>query len=118
MYIIEIYKRQEMEFDCLDAEALMGFDWDDGNVYKNENKHGLNYKHIEEVFFNEPLLIVEDFSHSYGECRCVAFGRDNQNSKIMIVFTVRAKLIRVISARAMTKKEKKFYENNKNNPYL
>ena len=107
-----------MEFDCLDAEALMGFDWDDGNVYKNENKHGLNYKHIEEVFFNEPLLIVEDFSHSYGECRCVAFGRDNQNSKIMIVFTVRAKLIRVISARAMTKKEKKFYENNKNNPYL
>ncbi len=107
-----------MEFDCLDAEALMGFDWDDGNVYKNENKHGLNYKHIEEVFFNEPLLIVEDFSHSFGECRCVAFGRDNQNSKIMVVFTVRAKLIRVISARAMTKKEKKFYENNKNNPYL
>jgi len=48
----------------------------------------------------------------------VAFGRDNQNSKIMVVFTVRDKLIRVISARAMTKKEKKFYENNKNNPYL
>jgi hypothetical protein len=38
-----------MEFDCLDAESLTGFDWDDANVYK--------------VFFNEPLLIVEDFSH-------------------------------------------------------
>jgi hypothetical protein len=36
MYIIEIYKRQKMEFDCLDAESLTGFDWDDGNVYKNE----------------------------------------------------------------------------------
>ena len=93
-----------MEFDCLDAESLTGFDWDDGNVYKNEKKHGLNYKTIEEVFFNEPLLIVEDFSHSYDECRCVAFGRDNR--------------IRVISAREMTKKEKNFYENNKNNPYL
>ena len=107
-----------MEFDCLDAESLTGFDWDDGNVYKNENKHGLNYKLIEEVFFNEPLLIVEDFSHSYEGCRCVAFGRDNNNNKIMVVFTVRDGLIRVISARAMTKKEKNFYENNKNNPYL
>jgi len=94
-----------MEFDCLDAESLTGFDWDDGNVYK-------------EVFFNEPLLIVEDFSHSYEECRCVSFGRDNNNNKIMVVFTVRDGLIRVISARAMTKKEKNFYENNKNNPYL
>ena len=39
-----------MEFDCLDTESLTGFDWDDGNVYKNEKKHGLNYKIIEEVF--------------------------------------------------------------------
>ena len=107
-----------MEFDCLDIEFLIGFDWDNGNVYKNDKKHGLNYKNIEEVFFNEPLLVVEDFSHSFGECRCIAFGRDNKNIKIMVVFTVRANLIRVISAREMTKKEKKFYENNKNNPYL
>jgi uncharacterized DUF497 family protein len=118
VYIIEIYKRQEMEFDCLDVESLTGFEWDDGNVYKNEKKHGLNYKLIDEVFFNEPLLIFEDFSHSYEECRCVALGRDNKNTKIMVVFTVRDGLIRVISAREMTKKEKNFYENNKNNPYL
>jgi uncharacterized DUF497 family protein len=107
-----------MEFDCLDIEALSGFDWDDGNIYKNEKKHGLNYKHIEEVFFNEPLLIIEDFSHSFQECRCVAFGKDNNYRKIVVVFTVRDNLIRVISAREMTKKEKTFYENNKNNPYI
>jgi uncharacterized DUF497 family protein len=97
-----------MEFDCLDAESLTSFDWDNGNVYKT----------IEEVFFNEPLLIVEDYLHSYDECRCIAFGRDNKNSKIMVVFTVRDNRIRVISAREMTKKEKNFYETNKNNPYL
>ena len=107
-----------MEFDCLDLERLVGFDWDDGNIYKNEDKHALNYKLIEEIFFNEPLLVVEDFGHSNGECRCIAFGRDDKNSKIMVVFTTRDNLIRVISAREMTKKEKKFYENNKNNPYL
>jgi uncharacterized DUF497 family protein len=107
-----------MEFDCLDTESLTGFVWDNGNRYKNEQKHGQSYKIIEEVFFNEPLLIVEDFSHSHEECRCVAFGRDNKNNKIMVVFTTRDGLIRVISAREMTKKEKNFYENNKNNPYI
>jgi uncharacterized DUF497 family protein len=106
-----------MNFDCLDVASLVGFEWDDGNVYKNE-KHGLSYKLIEEVFFNEPLLVVEDFQHSDDECRCVAFGKDDKNTKITIVFTVRDRLVRVISAREMTKKEKKFYENNKNNPYL
>lgn len=107
-----------MEFECLDIDSLIGFDWDDGNVYKNEEKHGLNYKKIEEIFFNEPLLIVEDFSHSEYECRCVAYGRDDNDMKVMVVFTVQTKYIRVISAREMTKKEKSFYENNKNNPYI
>jgi len=107
-----------MDFDCLDVESVRGFEWDEGNIYKNEKKHGLSYKVIEEVFFNEPLLIIEDFSHSYTECRCVAFGKDNQNNKLTVVFTIRNGLIRVISARKMTKKEKNFYENNKNNPYL
>jgi len=107
-----------MEFDCLDVESLIGFDWDDGNVYKNEEKHGLNFKTIEEVFFNEPLLVIEDFLHSENECRCVAYGRDDNDMKVMVVFTVRVNLIRVISAIEMTKKEKKFYETNKNNPYI
>jgi uncharacterized DUF497 family protein len=107
-----------MEFECLNVASLTGFDWDEGNIYKNEHKHGLSYKTIEEVFFNEPLLVVEDFSHSCDECRCVAFGHDNKQTKIMVVFVQRNHLIRVIFAREMTKKEKNFYEANKNNPFF
>jgi len=107
-----------MEFECLNVEALTGFEWDDGNVYKNEEKHGLNYKRIEEIFFNEPLIVIGDFSHSIGECRCIAFGKDDEGVKLMVVFTVRGDCIRVISAREMTKKEKAFYDSNKNNPYI
>ena len=107
-----------MEFECLDVASLTGFDWDEGNIYKNEQKHGLSYKTIEEVFFNEPLLVVEDFSHSRDACRCVAFGHDKKQTKIMVVFVQRDNLIRVISAREMTKKEKNFYEANKNNPFF
>ena len=99
-----------MKFDCLAIEAIVGFEWDDGNIHKNEKKHGLKWTIIEEVFFNEPLLIVEDFKHSLNECRCVALGKNNFGDLIMVVFTVRKQHIRVISARAMSKKERIIYE--------
>jgi len=83
---------------------------DDGNIHKNEDKHGLKWTVIEEVFFNEPLLIVEDFKHSLGECRCVALGKNDFGDLITVVFTLRKNCIRVISARAMSKKERKIYE--------
>ena len=99
-----------MKFDCLDVEIIVGFDWDDGNINKNEDKHGLKWTTIEEVFFNELLLVVEDFKHSLNECRCVALGKNDFGDLITVVFTVREKHIRVISARAMSKKERIIYE--------
>jgi len=99
-----------MVFDCLDVEVIVGFDWNEGNIHKNENKHGLKWTAIEEVFFNEPLLVVEDFKHSLHECRCVALGKNNFGDMITVVFTIREKLIRVISARTMSKKERIIYE--------
>ena len=99
-----------MDFDCLDIEAVIGFEWDDGNIHKNEKKHGLKWSMIEEIFFNDPLLIVEDFKHSQQECRCVALGVNNLEELLTVVFTVRAKKIRVISARMMSKKERLIYE--------
>ncbi len=98
-----------MNFDCLDVEAIVGFDWDEGNIHKNEDKHGLKWTAIEEVFFNEPLLIVEDFKHSLHECRCVALGKNDFGDLVTIIFTIRRDHIRVISARAMSKKERSIY---------
>ena len=99
-----------MKFDCLEIESIVGFEWDDGNIHKNETKHGLKWTIIEEVFFNEPLLVVEDFKHSVHECRCVAIGKNNFGDLITVIFTVRKQHIRVISARAMSKKERMIYE--------
>lgn len=99
-----------MKFDCLNIESIVGFEWDDGNIHKNENKHDLKWTAIEEVFFNKPLLIVEDFKHSLNECRCVALGKNDFNDLITVVFTIREKNIRVISARSMSKKERIIYE--------
>ncbi|MCX6894266.1 MAG: BrnT family toxin [Verrucomicrobia bacterium] len=85
-----------------------GFDWDSGNVTKN-SKHGVEPEEAEEVFLNEPLLVSADVEHSAAEPRWHALGRAGQRW-LAVVFTVRGKLIRVISARPMSRKEKAEYE--------
>lgn len=97
--------------DCLDIKMVTGFDWDDGNVYKNKDKHGLDYWIIEEIFFNNPLLIHQDIKHSTQECRCYALGCSDNGEKLFVVFTLRNQKIRVISARLMNKEERTIYEN-------
>jgi uncharacterized DUF497 family protein len=104
-----------MKFDCLTLDDVRGFDWDDGNIYKNEKKHGIKWQEIEEVFFNEPLLIYEDIKHSQNECRCYVLGVTDENKKLFVVFTKRNKKIRVISARIMNKKERAIYEKYQKN---
>jgi uncharacterized DUF497 family protein len=99
-----------MQFECLKLDEIIGFDWDDGNRYKNEKKHGLKWQLIEEVFFNEPLLIFEDVKHSKDECRCFALGYTDEQVYLFVVFTKRDHKIRVISARRMNKKERSAYE--------
>ena len=101
-----------MKFDCLVLDDIIGFDWDENNIYKNEKKHGVKWQEIEEVFFNEPLLIYEDIKHSQNECRCYVLGKTDKNKKLFVVFTKRDKKIRVISARLMNKKERRIYEEN------
>jgi uncharacterized DUF497 family protein len=99
-----------MQFECLKLDEVAGFDWDDGNRYKNEKKHGLKWQLIEEVFFNEPLLLLEDVKHSKDECRCFALGYTDDQAYLFVVFTKRDHKIRVISARMMNKKERSAYE--------
>ena len=62
------------------------------------------------MFFNEPLVVQADRAHSTQEDRNYALGQTYAGRKLFVVFTIRNKLIRVISARDMTRKEKKIYE--------
>ncbi len=89
---------------------VIGFDWDEGNRYKNEKKHQVYSSECEEVFFNKPLLIFPDTKHSQDENRYYVLGQTGQNRKLFIVFVIRNNKIRVISARNMSRKERKIYE--------
>ena len=93
-------------------EKFVGFQWDEGNTHKNLLKHHVEDWECEQVFFNEPLLVLEDPKHSIAEKRWAAFGRTDGKRLLVVIFTRRGKLLRVISAREMNRKEKTFYEEN------
>ncbi|MEA3361633.1 MAG: BrnT family toxin [Thermodesulfobacteriota bacterium] len=88
---------------------FVGFQWDQGNIDKNLIKHDVENWECEQVFFNRPLLVLDDPKHSISEKRSAAFGKTDADRLLIFIFTKRDNLIRVISAREMNKKERKFY---------
>ncbi len=93
----------------IDLALLEGFEWDEGNARKND-KHDVTASEAEQVFFNQPLLMLEDAKHSQAEPRFHALGATHRGRKLHITFTVRGARIRVISARDMHRKERSLYE--------
>lgn len=96
----------------IDFEKVVGFDWDGANSRKNEAKHGVTMTEAEQLFFNRPLLMLEDSAHSDVEARIHALGKTDQGRRLHITFTLREKgtLIRVISVLDMHRKERQSYE--------
>ncbi|HVH76312.1 MAG TPA: BrnT family toxin [Stellaceae bacterium] len=88
------------------------FDWDEGNSRKSVDKHGIGQAEAEQIFFNEPLLVIADAGHSIRESRLHALGRTDLGRLLHVTFTLRRgdRLIRVISARPMHRKERLRYE--------
>jgi uncharacterized DUF497 family protein len=90
--------------------SLEGFDWDRGNRSKNRLKHGVQPAEAEEAFFHRPLVVKVDQKHSSAEERFQILSRTAAGRRLFVVFTIRGKLIRVISARAQSRKERRIYE--------
>ena len=91
-------------------QACTGFHWDEGNLLKNREKHGVSVAECEQVFFNRPLLARHDAGHPSVETRFYLLGRTDSGRRLFVVFTVRGELIRVISARDMSRRERRSYE--------
>ena len=90
-------------------ESCIGFDWDDWNTSKNWEKHRVTPEEAESVFFHDPLLLRSDTGHSIREKRYLAMGETPAGRGLLVAFTVRRKLIRVISARDMNRREGEAY---------
>ena len=90
-------------------EDCTGFEWDEGNLDKNWERHGVAFWECEEVFLNRPLVVRPDSEHSKTEPRYYALGHTEADRLLFVAFTIRRKLIRPISARDMTAKERRAY---------
>ena len=95
----------------MDFAHAEGFQWDAGNARKSVDKHGVSQSEAEQIFFNEPLLVVSDDRHSEAERRFHALGRTEDGRKLHITFTLRenGQRLRVISARDMHRRERLRY---------
>ncbi len=90
--------------------GCIGFEWDEGNAEKNWIKHRVGRSECEEAFFNEPIFAASDVERSGVEPRFYALGQTDEGRLLFLAFTVRGPLIRVISARDMSRRERKEYE--------
>ncbi len=88
----------------------MEFEWDKNKAASNLSKHGVSFDEARTAF-DDPLYIdFYDPDHSYDEYRYIIIGQSMQNSLLVISYTERGNVIRLISARKATRKERETYE--------
>ena len=93
-----------------DLAECTGFQWDEGNATKNWTLHQVAPAEAEQVFFNRPVMVAPDLKHSEDEPRYAALGQTDAQRRLAVVFTMRGTLVRVISARDMSRPERRMYE--------
>jgi uncharacterized protein len=88
------------------------FEWDDRKAQTKFTKHGVNFEDAKAVFNDPNAYIFNDELHSVDEQREIIIGHDQVNRLLLVCFTERQSVIRIISARLATKRERRDYEQN------
>lgn len=96
-------------------ENCTGFDWDEANTVKIRERHRVTPAEAEDIFFHQPFVVRSDVRHSKTEKRYYALGQTGAGRRLFVVFSIRRRLIRVISARDMNRNETETYERYEEN---
>jgi hypothetical protein len=89
------------------------FEWDDDKARSNQTKHGVTFDEASTVFDDSLARIFDDEAHSSDERREIIIGHSINNQLLLVCFTERPKdILRIISARLATAKERNDYEEN------
>ena len=89
---------------------MLIFEWDAEKARANEQKHGVGFLEALEVFDDDHSSSVQDPDHSANEARYLIFGMSKQGRHLVVSYTERGDRIRFISARQMTSRERRAYE--------
>ncbi|MBM2814121.1 MAG: hypothetical protein HW421_883 [Ignavibacteria bacterium] len=86
------------------------FNWDPNKAKSNLDNHNISFYEASSVFDDLLGQIFYDPEHSNNEERFIIIGNSKYNNLLFVSFTERKDLIRIISARIATKKERKNHE--------
>jgi uncharacterized protein len=89
-------------------QDVEGFHWDEANSSKNWTRQLVSQTEAEQVFLNRPVLVSD--ARSGTELRWFAYGRTDRDRLLTVVFTIRGRLLRVISAKPMSRPERKRHD--------
>jgi uncharacterized DUF497 family protein len=89
---------------------MLGFEWDPDKASHNLKKHGVSFEEASTVFFDALSLTIPDPDHSNGEVRQLMLGRSVYGQLLVVSFTERWELIRIISSRKASRREVRQYE--------
>ena len=88
----------------------MEFSWDPGKAASNDRQHGVSFQEAKTVFGDSLSMTVPDPDHSLGENRYIIVGTSIRNRALLVAHTERDHDIRIISARELTRRERRQYE--------
>jgi uncharacterized DUF497 family protein len=88
----------------------MDFGWDLAKADANLQRHGVSFEEAKTVFSDPLAVIFDDEAHSEEEPREIIIGQSQRNRLLLVCFTQRGALLRIISAREATRRERKDYE--------
>ena len=91
-------------------ELSLVFVWDQEKANLNTKKHGMTFEEASSAFGDPLSLTVPDPDHSSGEKRYILIGETLGGKLVVVAHTERRSTIRIISARAATKRERRTYE--------
>jgi uncharacterized DUF497 family protein len=90
--------------------GLLEFEWDLKKAASNLRKHHISFREAAMVFRDVLAQTYDDSPHSHGEQRYVTLGMSDQGRVLVVAHTMRGEMVRIISARKATKRERKAYE--------
>ena len=91
---------------------MLRFAWDERKNRKNRKKHGIWFEEAQSVFSDAGGRVFGDPEHSEDEERLVLLGASSAGRVLVVIHSYRdsESLVRIISARKATRKERRFYE--------
>ena len=91
---------------------MVRFEWDEKKNQDNRKKHGVWFEEATQVFNDPHHRFFSDEDHSEHEERYLIIGHSSKERILIVIHAYRDvdQVVRIISARKATKKERRFYE--------